>query len=358
MGEGPGEGCHQAAEKNAGDDGDGNELPVAVPHLRFGVTRSQHLAHEDAYGVAHGHEHHAGKVAKGGGDVHGRHHIQTAGGVALVQNGHAGGPQKLVHQQGHTLHGDQLEELAGDVGGAVDPHDIGAAMGVAVGPNCHNSQLHIPGDHRGQRRAGDAQSRSAEVAEDQHIVQAQVHQHGGDACQHGNHGVAALLQGAGVGVGNCEGQEAPEHDLQVLHTIGHGACGKGGISLASEVQPDQGLSARQENAPACRRQQQGHQSFVPEGVAHALGIHGAVELGGEDACAGAGPEDAQVEYENQTVDDGHAAHGNGAHLTHHDVIQQRDEVGDAVLDDDGQCDGKHPAVKRPGADEFFEHNYL
>ena len=57
---------------------------------------------------------------------------------------------------------------------------------MQVGPAADNQQLHIPGDDRGQRRALNAHFGSAEVAEDQHIVQAKVHEHSHNAANHGN----------------------------------------------------------------------------------------------------------------------------------------------------------------------------
>ena len=93
-------------------------------------------------------------------------------------------------------------------------------------------------------------------------------------------------------------------------------------------------------------------------MADTLVILGAVELGGEDTRAGACAEDAQVEYEQQAVDDGNAAHGNGADLPDHDVVQQGHKVGDAVLDDNGDGYPKDPAVKRLVSDVTMMHKNL
>ena len=83
-----------------------------------------------------------------------------------------------------------------------------------------------------------------------------------------------------------------------------------------------------------------------------------MELGSKNSGAGAGTENAQIKNKNQAVDNGHAAHGNGAHLTDHDVVKQGYEVGDAVLDDNGHGDPKDMAVKRPVADVTVSHKYL
>ena len=84
---------------------------------------TQHLAHDDAHGVAHGQEHDVGEVRQGGGDGKGGHHIQAPDGVALVQEGDAGRPEELVQKQGHALDGDEREELFGNVEGSVGTPD-------------------------------------------------------------------------------------------------------------------------------------------------------------------------------------------------------------------------------------------
>ena len=90
-------------------------------------------------------------------------------------------------------------------------------------------------------------------------------------------------------------------------------------------------------------------------MADALVIPGAVELGGEDSRAGAGTKDTQIENKNQTVDNGYAAHRDGANLAYHNIIQQVYKVCNACLNDDGNGHAQNPAVKGSGADETLEH---
>ena len=196
------------------------------------------------------------------------------------------------------------------------------------------------------------------MAENQNVVEAQVHHHGGDARQHGKKGVAALFQRAGVGVGNGEGQKAPEHDGQVFQSIVQCPRCRGGIALAGEIQPNQRAPFQGKNRTAQQGEQQADQKLEPEGVAHALGVGRAVELSSKNSGAGAGTENAQVKDKNQAIDDGHAAHGNGAHLTDHDVVKQGNKVRDAVLNDNGHGNPKNTAVKRLAADVTLEHRIL
>ena len=349
---------HQAAEHDARRNGHGDELPVGVPHVLLRVPRAQHLPHDNANGIAHGKIDDAPQIEQGAANVHGRHHVQPAGGVALAQDGHAAGPEEFVDQQGHTLDGDGSQQLAGDVHGTVSAHDKGVSGFVGMRPPRHDGKLHVPGNDRGDGRALHAHFRRAEFAEDQDVVQHQIHEHRRNAAQHGNESLPGLPEGAGIGVGQGEGQKAPEHDGQIFKAVIQRPGGSGGVALAGKVKPDQLRAAQQENSRAHQRDDDTDQELKPEGVADALVILGAVELGGEDTRAGACAEDAQVEYEQQAVDDGNAAHGNGADLPDHDVVQQGHKVGDAVLDDNGDGYPKDPAVKRLVSDVTMMHKNL
>ena len=157
--------------------------------------------------------------------------------------------------------------------------------------------------------------------------------------------VAAFLQGAGIGVGDGKGQEAPKHDGKVFHAVLQRPGSGGGLALAGEVQPDEGAALQSEDGSAQQPQQQADQELKPEGVAHTLGVGRAMELGRKNSGTGAGTENAQVEHENQAIDDGHAAHGDGAHLTDHDVVKQGYKIGDSVLDDNGNGNLENPPVE-------------
>ena len=357
VGEGAGEGHGHKTEQRAGGHGNGNQLPAGILDLRFRGGGTQHLAHENAVRRAHGHKHHAGQVEQGGGDVQGGHHVQAAGGVALVHKGHAGGPEQLVGKQGHSLDDDVFQQPAGNHKGPVGPHDEGILLRVQMGPARHDAQLHKPGDDGGQGRALHTHLRSAEVAEDQDVVQHQVHQGGHDAAQHGDEGLPGFLQGAGIGAGDGEGQKAQEHPFKIPLAVFQNGAGVGGGTLAGEEEADQGLAGKGEYQKSGTGQHRADQQLEPEGMADALVVPGALELGGENSSPGGGAEDAQVENKHQLVDDGNAAHRQGAHLAHHDVIQQGYKIGDAVLDDDGHHNGHHPPVKGPVADVTLQSHF-
>ena len=354
-GEHHGAACHQGAEDGTGGHGDENQPAVGHPDFLLAGAGTQHLAHDDADGIAHGHKCHAGQIEEGGGDVEGGHHVQATGGVALGQERHAGGPQELVAQQGHALDGDGPAQVAGDPQGPVGAPDEGIFPGIQVGPQNHDGQFHIPGDDGGNGGTVDAQFGRAKVAEDQHIVQCHIQEHSDAAGHRGHDAVIGLAEGARIGVGQGERRQTQQHDLHVVHAVCQGGSRGLGIGLAPQVQQDQGFAAGEENGDATHRQGQTDQDLVAEGMADALLIPAAVELGGENTRTGSGAEDAHIEDEEQVVDDGDAAHGNGTNLAHHDVIQQRDKIADAVLDQNRNGHRQHMPVKIPVADKTFKH---
>ena len=85
LGEQAGNRSHEAAEENAGGNGQCQQFSVGIPDLGFRTAGSQHLPHDDADCIAHGQEYHAGQHKQGAGNVLGRHHVQTAGGHETIK---------------------------------------------------------------------------------------------------------------------------------------------------------------------------------------------------------------------------------------------------------------------------------
>ena len=88
-------------------------------------------------------------------------------------------------------------------------------------------------------------------------------------------------------------------------------------------------------------------------MAHAVHIAAAVKLSAEDASARGAAPNGEVIHKQQLAYHGNAAHGQGAHLAHHDVVKQGDNVRQGVLHDDGQHHQQHMAVKGPVAQQAF-----
>ena len=159
-----------------------------------------------------------------------------------------------------------------------------------------------------------------------------------------------LAQSARIGVAQGEGQQSQHHDLQIFHAIGHGGGGVLRGALACEIQTDQPLPENQEDRRSQCADEQPHHKLGPEGIPDALVVLPSLELGGENARAGGRTEDAEVEHEQQLIDDGNAAHGDRAHLPHHHIVQHLDKIGDAILDHHGQRHRENAAVEM-----FFFH---
>ena len=219
-----------------------------------------------------------------------------------------------------------------------------------MGPTGHDRQLHIAGNDRGHSRAPDTHGRRTEMTENQNIVQHQIHQHRADAGNHGNKGLIGFPQSAAIGTAQGKGGQAPQHNQQILPAVGQGLpCILNG-TLAVEIKLNQIPAEQQQHPDAQGGQQRTHKHLKAEGVAHTLMILRAEELGGKDTRAGGGAEYAQVKDEQKLVHNGNAVHLHRSHLAHHDVVQQGNKIGDAVLNDDGQGHRQNPAVKVPVTD--------
>ena len=208
----------------------------------------------------------------------------------------------------------------------------------------------------GQSGAFNTHGRRAEMTEDQNVVSDQIHQHSGNAAQHGNSGFTGFAEGTGVSICQCEGGEAPDHNLQIAHAVFHGTCCGKGITFSCEIEPDQCGAQEQEACSSQKSDETADQNLEAEGVADSLMVLRTVELGGENTRAGTGAKDAEIENKDDSVDDRYTAHGNGAHLADHNVVQKIDKIGDAVLNDDGDGNPQDTAVKCPVTDISLQHD--
>ena len=349
---------HQQPEEGACHNGGEDQLPAGVPDFLPGCLRAQQLPHENAHRVAHGLIDHAAEINKGGGNVQSGNHIQTARGVALVQERNTAGPETFVDQQRKPLYGDPFQQGRRDISRAVCAPDEGLPSGMGVGPDGDDGKLGKPGNDGGVGRAPDTHGGGTEMSENQHIVEPQIDNHRSHACQHGHHGFLGFPEGAGIGVGNGKGQQPQQHDVQVFPAVAQRLGHILRAAFAGQIQPDEGIPGG-EKQKACQNRKKGaDHELEPEGVPDALVILRAVKLGSKNTGTGTGAENAQIENKGELIDDGNAAHGQRADPAHHDVIQQGDKVGDAVLNNNGQDNRDYPPVKCPVPNVLAEHDYL
>ena len=153
---------------------------------------------------------------------------------------------------------------------------------MAVAPNGNQGQFGITGNDRCQRRAPHTHGGSAKVAENENIVERQVDKNRADAGNHGDKGFFALFQGAGVGVGDTEGEQPPQHNGQIVTTIAEYLSGILGVAVSCELQVDQRILEKVKQTSRNQGNHQTDQHFKPEGIADARIIPAAVELGGRN----------------------------------------------------------------------------
>lgn len=220
-------------------------------------------------------------------------------------------------------------------------------------PEHDDTRLDKARNDRGDSRARGPEPREAEIAEDQQGVEAEIHHNGHDARNHGHDGLARLAQRAGIALRQRKRDKADEHDEQIFLCIAEAGRDllRGAVTL--EVQEDQVLAEQQENARAEHRKGRADEQLEAERLPHAVPVALAVILRTENARAGHRTEDGEVKHKDQLIDDGNAGHLLRADAADHNIIQQADEVCDAVLDHDGDCNGERHFIERRISDVFL-----
>ena len=216
---------------------------------------------------------------------------------------------------------------------------------MPVGPEHDDAALHKAGEHRGHGRAHHAQGGGSQLAEDEDIIEAQIHQHRGDARAHGHDGLPGLPQGAGIDLGHGEGGDLHQHHRQVVLPVAESRCQIQRLLPLVEEEGDQFLPKAQEHPGSQADGDQREPQLRPHGAANAFLVPLAVELGGEDANACKAAEEEQVQHKEQLVHNGDAGHGLRAHLAHHQIVQQAHKIGDQILHQHGNHDRRQPPVE-------------
>ena len=112
-----------------------------------------------------------------------------------------------------------------------------------------------------------------------------------------------------------------------------------------KIQPKQRVAVQQKHDNADDQDAHADVKLEAEGMAHAVVVAFAVKLGAVDARAGQRAEDRQVKHKQKLVDDSDARHRLRADAPDHDIVQQADEVGDAVLNNDRHRHRQHFFIK-------------
>ena len=202
---------------------------------------------------------------------------------------------------------------------------------MAVSPADNDEALHKPGDHRGYSRAHHAQGRRAQLAEDEDIVERQIHEDRDDARLHGEQRLSGLSQGAAVDLHNGKGQGLDNHHQQVFPAISQRGLQIQILPSLMEKKGDQLLAEKQKYGYKNDHCTQSDIELGPEGVSHALLVVFPIVLGGKDPRPGKAAEDAEIKDEDELVDDGHAGHWLRTHLAHHHIVQQAHKICDHIL---------------------------
>ena len=93
-----------------------------------------------------------------------------------------------------------------------------------------------------------------------------------------------------------------------------------------------------------------NQPLDAEAVTYTLIIARASVLRRKNTCAGQTAENTEIKDEQKLIDDRYSGHFQCAYATNHNVIKQTDNIGDCILNDDGQRNRYYPMIKRAIAD--------
>ena len=105
------------------------------------------------------------------------------------------------------------------------------------------------------------------------------------------------------------------------------------------------VTETKKNKDSQSRQQTAAENFKPKCIPNTFRIPASVKLCTENTRTGYCTENHQVKYKNQLIDNGNAAHLLCADISHHNIIQHTDKIGDTVLNHNGHCHCQYHLVK-------------
>lgn len=342
------EGVDQPGEDEPGPQDQGNADDQAAEEGQ-GVQGGPHLvdvlppacadlpAHDDGGGVADGEDGHGTEILNvarqgaGGQDLGGPLHVAHDD---LVEGG-AQAPEGLVehHRPGVVEKFGQQGAARPEEHGGLEPE---APVGQGVGE--HDDELQHAGGQGSHRRAHHAQGGSAQVAEDEHPVEEGVGQHGHAEDDHAQLGVLHGAVGAHVHTGEAVENIGEAHDAGVLSRQGYQllVVGEKAHQLLRQEEHDGGKG--QGDGPR-------HIAAQADDPVDGLGVPLAPELADEDGGAALESENDQLDDEDGDVGHQHGGQGGFPQGTHHEGVDQPQQGGAQILEQDGQGQPRHVAVE-------------
>ena len=316
--------------------------PPGLLHPLVDVARSHGVAHHDGAGRAKANEEGEGDVLKGADDGHRRIVLIAQVGIDEVQGHGAHAPGHLVenHRVGF------LEILGEHFLVEVEELPDGADEDVLLDHRHHHheDQTHPGGDGRGPGGAGDAQSRQAELAENEGVVQADVQNGGETGRDHGQLDPSGRPEESADHAHCHLGQIGPAGDPQVGGALLH--------HLRGSVEEGHGPHRGSHTNGGKDQGEDGHQGHGDaEDPVDALHVLHAPILGVEQGGAGTEAELTDVQQPGPLGGHADGRQGNVTQLTHHEGVHQGEGTDEQVLNGhrQGQPHGHGPEDRVPPA---------
>ena len=132
-------------------------------------------------------------------DVLRRNRVKPPKRECLVQQKDADRPQRFIHKEWCACQEELLHRAWRDFHRPVDSTDVRMNPAVSMQPYDEDHHLHNPGDYGGDGGSVHAHPGEPELPVDQKVIEREVHKDSSQPRVHGNHGLTAFTQSAGIG---------------------------------------------------------------------------------------------------------------------------------------------------------------
>ena len=229
---------------------------------------------------------------------------------------------------------------------------------MEVRPDDQDRYLDHPCQYRRKRRADHTEGRSTEFSEDQDIVEDKIDDHRDKPCLHRHKCLTGLSESAGVHHRQGKGQQLKHDDIHVLPCILRRCFEVQAALPLVEEEADKEIAEQEQDCPEDHKNADCNKQLHTDRLPDAFLVTLAVELRRQDARSGDTAQQAEVEDEDQLIDDRHTAHRFRADLADHDVVQQRNKCRNDLLNKNREQNGEHTPVKSSIPDIFVHRRSL
>ena len=210
-----------------------------------------------------------------------------------------------------------------------------------MGPDHYDGCLDIARNHRSNSRSAHSHGRKSKFSVNQDIVKTKIDNNRSYSGLHGDKRLTAFPQGCGVCLGKGKAWQSYQHYVQIQKPRMHCRRKVSAIGTLVQIKAYQ-IPAEERHYENRTADKDGSQhKLEPERVPDPFRVSLAEVLRRKDPGSGKASEDAEVVHEQKLVDNRHTGHLLRSQTPDHDVVQQIHEIGESVLDHNGESDHEY-----------------